>query len=84
MSVKLLPTTILVDNDGTILFRHQGYSPGDEKIILKHITDYFDENEVEYNSVNLKGLIKLYEIKFGSYIFLIKEDPLMLYNLAKV
>ena len=28
----------------------------DEKIILKHyITDYFDENEVEYNSVNLKG-----------------------------
>ena len=55
MSVKLLPTTILVDNDGTILFRHQGYSPGDEKIILKHITDYFDENEVEYNSVNLKG-----------------------------
>ena len=36
MSVKLLPTTILVDNDGTILFRHQGYSPGDEKIILKH------------------------------------------------
>ena len=53
MSVKLLPTTILVDKDGTIL--SQGYSPGDENIILKHVTDYFDDNKIEYNSVNLKG-----------------------------
>ena len=53
MSVKLLPTTILVDKDGTILFRHQGYSPGDENIILKHITDQFDKNEIEYKSIDL-------------------------------
>ena len=71
MSVKLLPTTILVDNDGTIYYldiiKVLCYSPGDEKIILKHITDYFDENEVEYNSVNPKGLIKLYDLLISLY-----------------
>ena len=46
MSVKLLPTTILVDVDGSVLFRHQGYSPGDEKIILKHITERLEKDKI--------------------------------------
>ena len=53
MSVKLLPTTILIDKDGTVLFRHQGYSPGDENIILKHITDQFEKYKIDYNSIDL-------------------------------
>ena len=54
MSVKLLPTTILVDKDGSVLFRHQGYSPGDEQIILKHITDKFDEDEIKYEQIEIE------------------------------
>ena len=46
MSVKLLPTTILVDVDGSVLFRHQGYSPGDEKIILNHITERLEKDKI--------------------------------------
>ena len=54
MSVKLLPTTILVDKDGSVLFRHQGYSPGDENIILKHITDEFDEDKIKYEQFEIQ------------------------------
>ena len=54
MSVKLLPTTILVDKDGSVLFRHQGYSPGDENIILKHITDKFDEDQIKYDKIKIE------------------------------
>ena len=46
MSVKLLPTTILVDVDGSVLFRHQGYSPGDENIIFKHITERLEKDKI--------------------------------------
>ena len=53
MSVKLLPTTILVDKDGSVLFRHQGYSPGDENIILKHITDQFEKDNIDYEPINI-------------------------------
>ena len=33
----LLPTMILIDKDGTIAWRHQGFIPGDEVAIEKHI-----------------------------------------------
>ncbi|MDC1038028.1 TlpA disulfide reductase family protein [Candidatus Marinimicrobia bacterium] len=52
MRVKLMPTTILVDTDGTIIYRHQGYLPGDERDILKHITDYFDKSGIAYEPLN--------------------------------
>jgi len=58
MSVKLLPTTILVDKDGSILFRHQGYSPGDEHIILDHITDRLDKSKIKYDPISIMGLSK--------------------------
>jgi len=49
LKAQLMPTTILVDKDGSVLYRHQGYSPGDEHEILKHITDYFDAAGVSYD-----------------------------------
>jgi len=31
LNVKLLPTNILIGKDGSILWRHEGYAPGDGK-----------------------------------------------------
>ena len=45
-----MPTTILVDTDGSVLYRHQGYYPGDEDKILTHITDYLDAAGISYNA----------------------------------
>ena len=53
MRVKLMPTTILVDTDGSIIYRHQGYLPGDEKDILVHITEYFDKAGISYKELDL-------------------------------
>ncbi len=49
LKANVMPTTLLVDEDGSVLYRHQGYSPGDEDEILQHITDYFDAAGIEYN-----------------------------------
>ena len=49
LKAELMPTTILVDTDGSVLYRHQGYYPGDEDKILKHITDYLDAAEISYD-----------------------------------
>ncbi len=53
LRVKLMPTTILVDKDGNILYRHQGYLPGDEVNILAHITEHFDKVGISYNELDL-------------------------------
>ena len=53
MRVKLMPTTILVDKDASIIYRHQGYLPGDESDILKHITAHFDSQGIKYKNYNL-------------------------------
>ena len=52
LKAELMPTTILVDKDGSVLYRHKGYYPGDEDKILKHITDYFDAEGTSYNPYN--------------------------------
>ena len=44
MKVLQMPTTILVDQSGEIIFRHQGYLPGDEHdICLLYTSDAADE-----------------------------------------
>ena len=53
MGVKLMPTTILLDKNGSIIYRHQGYLPGDEVNILKHITDHFDSAGIPYAEYDL-------------------------------
>ena len=47
----VMPTTILVDTDGNIIWRHQGYVQGEEKLIRKQIeailmNDYGNENDL--------------------------------------
>ena len=58
-----MPTTILVDRDGSVLYRHQGYYPGDEDKILKHITDYLDEQDITYEPYNVEERRGASEIK---------------------
>ena len=48
LKAQLMPTTILVGMDGSIIYRHQGYSPGDEDDILKHVTDHLDSEGIAY------------------------------------
>jgi peroxiredoxin len=53
LKVQQMPTTILIDQDGTILYRHKGYVPGDEVGILKAITDILDKKEIKYATLDL-------------------------------
>ena len=53
LKVQEMPTTILIDQDGTILYRHKGYVPGDEVGILKAITDILDKKGIEYAPLDL-------------------------------
>ena len=53
MKVLQMPTTILVDQSGEIIFRHQGYLPGDEHDILKEIYDLLDKKEIVYEKLDL-------------------------------
>ena len=55
MKVKLMPTTILIDQDGSIVYRHQGYLPGDEHDILKAIESLLTKKEIKYNKLNLEN-----------------------------
>tara|TARA_Y100000588_G_C13890808_1_gene768578 strand:- start:138 stop:692 length:555 start_codon:yes stop_codon:yes gene_type:complete len=68
LKAELMPTTILVDKDGSVLYRHQGYYPGDEDKILKHITDYLDAAGVSYDPYDAEktksALDKKVEIDF--------------------
>ena len=48
-----MPTTIIIDQDGSILYRHKGYVPGDEVGILKAITDILDKKGIEYLPLDL-------------------------------
>ena len=53
LKVQQMPTTILIDQDGTIVYRHKGYVPGDEVGILKAITDILDKKEIKYATLDL-------------------------------
>ena len=53
LKVQQMPTTILIDQDGTIIYRHKGYVPGDEVGILKAITDILDKKEIKYATLDL-------------------------------
>ena len=40
-----LPTTILLDKAGNVLYSHSGYKPGDEAELSKHLEALFPENK---------------------------------------
>lgn len=47
LNARLLPTTILVNQKGEIVWRHQGYMPGDEKEIEHQIRQVLGLGELE-------------------------------------
>lgn len=40
-----LPTTILLDKHGNVIYSHSGYKPGDEAELRKHLEALFAENK---------------------------------------
>ena len=52
------PTTIIIDQDGTVVYRHKGYVPGDEVGILKAITELLDKKCIAYTDLELEKVKK--------------------------
>jgi len=67
MKVLQMPTTILVDKTGEIVFRHQGYLPGDEHDILQAIYGLMDKNNISYEKLDLNKNNKK-QIKSGAEV----------------
>ena len=40
MNITVVPTLLILNKDGDILFLHEGYRPGDEQLIKKQIEKY--------------------------------------------
>ena len=43
LGVSACPTLMVFDNEGEVQYFHQGFRPGDEKIIRKHIEDHLSD-----------------------------------------
>ena len=54
-----MPTTIIIDQDGTVVYRHKGYVPGDEVGILKAITQLLDKKGIAYTDLDLEKVKKI-------------------------
>ena len=54
LKIQQMPTTIIIDQDGTVVYRHKGYVPGDEVGILKAITQLLDKKGLEYDDLDLE------------------------------
>lgn len=58
LKIQQMPTTIIVDQDGTVVYRHKGYVPGDEVGILKAITQLLDKKGLAYTDLDLEKVKK--------------------------
>ena len=58
LKIQQMPTTIIIDQDGTVVYRHKGYVPGDEVGILKAITQLLDKKGLEYDDLDLEKVKK--------------------------
>ena len=58
LKIQQMPTTIIVDQDGTVVYRHKGYVPGDEVGILKAITELLDKKGIAYTDLDLEKVKK--------------------------
>ena len=58
MKIQQMPTTIIIDQDGTVVYRHKGYVPGDEVGILKAITKLLDKKGIAYTDLDLDKVKK--------------------------
>ncbi len=59
LKIQQMPTTIIVDQDGTVVYRHKGYVPGDEVGILKAITQLLDKKGIAYTDLDLEKVKKI-------------------------
>ncbi len=53
LKIQQMPTTIIIDQDGSVVYRHKGYVPGDEVGILKAITGLLDKKSIKYSELDL-------------------------------
>ena len=58
LKIQQMPTTIIIDQDGSVKYRHKGYVPGDEVCILKAITKLLDAKGIEYEDLDLETVQK--------------------------
>ena len=49
---EIMPTTIILSQDGDVIYRHQGYYPGDEDKILKVLHDYYDKQGIDFKKLS--------------------------------
>ncbi|MFC2166922.1 peroxiredoxin family protein [Acidobacteriota bacterium] len=73
----LLPYSILIDRGGTIRYVHQGYSPGDEILLVDEIEKAFNDQKVEEKkllsySINEKFLFRGFSDE--DYVTQFRED----------
>jgi peroxiredoxin len=68
-----LPFTVLLDRNGRIRFSHQGYSPGDERLMEREIALLLDESEAKVKSgakpsvqLNESFLLRLPQLDAGA------------------
>ena len=53
LKIQQMPTTIIIDQDGSVKYRHKGYVHGDEVGILKAITELLDAKGIAYDELDL-------------------------------
>ena len=58
LKIQQMPTTIIIDQDGSVVYRHKGYVPGDEVGILKAITQLLDKKGIAYTDLDLDRVKK--------------------------
>tara|TARA_B100001996_G_scaffold348676_1_gene306978 strand:- start:239 stop:532 length:294 start_codon:yes stop_codon:yes gene_type:complete len=56
LKIQQMPTTIIIDQKGKVVYRHKGYVPGDEVGILKAITDLLDSQGITYEDLDLESV----------------------------
>ncbi|MDC0479856.1 TlpA family protein disulfide reductase [bacterium] len=49
LNIKTLPTTILADKNGNIIYRSVGYKDGMENEYLSELIKYLDQENIEYD-----------------------------------
>ena len=59
LGAQVVPTSILIDKDRNILWKHQGYIPGDEKLIefeiskaIKSLNDFSKDSHIDSLKIN--------------------------------
>ena len=55
LKIQQMPTTIIIDKQGKVVYRHKGYVPGDESGILKAITELLDSEGIKYEKLDLES-----------------------------